>query len=62
MYKYTPKLIGIPRPDFLKNGDTTKRRNHKNDKNIDPYGCNQWEEKNYDRNSQTMKERLIDEY
>ena len=62
MYKYTPKLIGIPKPDFLKNGDTTARRNHKDDKNIDPYGCNQWAAKNFDRNSQTMKERLIDEY
>ena len=36
--------------------------NHKEERNIDPYGCNQWEQRNLDKNSQTMKERLIDDY
>ena len=61
MYKFTPKPIGLPKQDYLRNGDTTKRRNHKDDRNIKPYGCI-IEEENFDRDSQTMKERLIDEY
>ena len=32
IYKYTPKLIGIPKPDFLKNGEQTKRKTTKKKK------------------------------
>ena len=40
LYGFQPKVIGIPQPDYLNNADPTKRRNHKADRNIDPFGCN----------------------
>merc|ERR1712015_159735 len=62
MYKFSPKHIGIPKPEFLRNGTETKRKNHKEARNIDNYGCNQWESRNLDKDKITMKERLIDDF
>lgn len=61
MYKFTPKPINLPRPEFLRTGDTTIRKNHKDERNIKPYGCT-FEGGNFDRDNQTMKERLIDKF
>ena len=61
MFKFTPKPINIPRPEFLRNGDTTARKNRKEERNIKPYGCT-FEGGSFDRDGQTMKERLIDEF
>ena len=62
MYKFYPKQIGIPKPDFLRTENQTRRINHKAEKNIDKYGCDQWEERSFDRHKVTMKERLIDDF
>ena len=62
MYKFYPKQIGIPKPDFLRTENQTQRINHKAEKNVDKYGCDQWEERSFDRHKVTMKERLIDDF
>merc|ERR1712148_68755 len=40
MYKFYPKPIGIPKPDFLRIENKTQRINHREEKNVDyDYGC-----------------------
>merc|ERR1711984_50450 len=66
MYKFYPKPIGIPKPDFLRIENKTQRINHKEERNVDyEYGCSQWNQRdprNFDRDKLTMKERLIDDF
>ena len=67
MYGFQTTVFGIPKPEYLKKLKenqlrSTARRNHKAEKNMEPYGCNRKNENNFDRDSQTMKERLIDDY
>ena len=63
MYKFYPKPIGIPKPDFLRIENKTQRINYKNERNVDyKYGCSKWNERSFDRDKLTMKERLIDDF
>ena len=67
MYGFQTAVFGLPQPEYLKKqkiaGDNLQtRRNRKSDRNVKPYGCKSQDESNFDRDSQTMKERLIVDY
>ena len=60
-------VFGLPQPEYLKKqkiagAKLQTRGNRKSDRNKEPYGCKSQDESNIDRDSQTMKERLIDDY
>ena len=67
MYGFQTEVFGIPQPEYLKkqkinNDRLTARRNHEAERNVDPYGCRPEKGSNFDRDSQTMKERLIHDF